>query len=730
MQENKWISYCKNVLWILNPFLVVIAYFHEKINFNLYFQWLGKMHPMVLHFPIVLGCIIGSYLLFTKNINKHIALLQLGSIVNAFLASIVAILGVFLSQQDAYDTQIIFWHQWGGISIAYFSWVGMYLIENNGLFHHTYRFRMFFAIIYLAVIFIFTHKGAQLTHGVRVLSWPENKAVSSITIQKINLDSNATVYERAIGPILQQKCVSCHGPEKIKGNLLLNTPENILKGGKDGHILMAQNGKESLLIQRIHLPLTDEKHMPPDGKTPLTTEELLILTRWIQAGGNLQLKMSEIAKTDSLFMMVNQYQPKLGNQANNVKGGDRNETNNKEFPDLKQYNSNYCTTNYIYNGSSDIEVSFYQSKFYTHDNLQKLLPIKDQIISLSMQNMPLKEEDIAFIAQLTHLKKLNLNYTFLKINQLSPLQNLKELNSISICGFNYDEKALTSFLQKAPIEKVQLWSNGLTSSQANSLVQQFPKIHFTIGDNLENELIKITNPIIQQDSSIIVNHLDVNIKHFLKGTNIRYTIDGSEPDSLRSPLFSKPLRFSANTTLKAKAFKPGWISSDIVQKTFYKSEIHPDTIYFITAPDKKYPGSGAKTLIDYELGEQNFSNGKWIAYRDTTMVFVIGFKQNKKLNEAHFNAFIDNAAYIFPILSIKVEGSNDGKQFSKINEVKFPSLEKGDMTRENKSFSCPITSNDPYKFYRFTLLNLKRLPEWHPGKRTHAWIFVDELFLN
>jgi hypothetical protein len=347
-----------------------------------------------------------------------------------------------------------------------------------------------------------------------------------------------------------------------------------------------------------------------------------------------------------------------------------------------------------------------------------------------MQNMPLKDEDILFIATLSHLKKLNLNYTSLKINQLGPLQNLKELKTISICGLPYDEIALQKFLQNASFEKVQLWSSNLTREQSNRFIQQFPKIQFTIGDNLENELIKITNPIIQQDSSIIATHLDVAVKHFLKGTNIRYTTDGSDPDSIRSPLFTKPLRFNSNTTLKVKAFKPGWISSDVVQKTFYKSEIHPDTIYFITPPDKKYPGSGAKTLIDYELGEQNFSNGKWIAYRDTTMIFVIGFKQNKKLNEAHFNAFIDNAAYIFPILSIKVEGSNDGKQFSKINEVKFPSLEKGDMTRENKSFSCPITTNNAFKFYRFTLLNLKKLPEWHPGKRTHAWIFVDELFLN
>ena len=390
MQENKWMSYCKNVLWILNPFLIVVAYYQEKINFNFYFQWLGKMHPMVLHFPIVLGYILSGYLLFTKKLNKHFDLVQIGSIVNAFLASIVAILGVFLAKQDTYDAQIIFWHQWGGISIAYLSWILVYMIENNGLFHNHYRFRIFFALVYVFVITFFTHKGAQLTHGTKVLSWPENKKLPSMTIQNIKLDSNATLYERAIGPIFQQKCVSCHGPEKSKGNLLLNTTENILKGGKEGNILIAQNGKEALLFQRIHLPLTDEKHMPPDGKTSLTPEELLIITRWIEAGGNLQLKMKEIEKTDSLFIVANQYRPSIGS-TNHIDKGNGNKNNESNFPDLKQYNSNYCTANYTYNGSSDIEVSFYQSKFYSHDNLQKLLPIKDQIISLSMQNMPLKE---------------------------------------------------------------------------------------------------------------------------------------------------------------------------------------------------------------------------------------------------------------------------------------------------------------------------------------------------
>ena len=74
--------------------------------------------------------------------------------------------------------------------------------------------------------------------------------------------------------------------------------------------------------------------------------------------------------------------------------------------------------------------------------------------------------------------------------------------------------------------------------------------------------------------------------------------------------------------------------------------------------------------------------------------------------------------------------SNTWKEFKKLNEARFPSLKETDVVRENKSFSCSIPAGPAYKYYRFTLLNLKKLPTWHPGKGTPGWIFVDELFLN
>ena len=698
-------------VWFLNPLLLLLAIYSETSKTNDVLLWFGKLHPLVLHFPIVIGIAIVIYFIFFQNKALEENTEKFILVGNALMASMVALLGLFLSKQDAYDTNTLNLHKWGGLSIAFISWLLIY-IKNIAT-----NYKKIIALVYLLVLLFFTHQGALLTHGENALSIPTAAVVAE---EVKTVDSSLSVYEKAIAPILTQKCVSCHGPDKVKGKLQLQSPELIIKGGKDGNILTSFHNGEALLLQRIHLPNADEKHMPPDGKLQLTLEELTLLTKWVKAGGNFTKKISELAKNDSLAILAMAY------KAPAKSSGDKKNT----APDLKEYNSSYLTVNYLFNGSEEIEVNFFQGSFYKIEQLKNLEKIKDKIVSLNMQGMPVTKEDLASIVQFTHLKKLNLNYTKLALADLQPLKNIPSLINLSICGIEVNQNSLTTLLDKSPFTEIHIWTNHSNEKEFEQLTAKNKKVKIIIGDNLDTEIIKLTSPIIEQDSSIIVTSLDVGVKHFLKGTVVRYTIDGTEPDSLSSPIYSKKLHFTKNTVLKTKAFKPGWLSSDIVQKTFYKSDIHPDTIYFVTNPDKKYPGSGAKTLTDYELGEQNFSNGKWLAYRDTTMKFVIGFKQARPLQEAHFNAFVDNGAYIFPILSIMIEGSNDGKQFKKLNEAKFPSLKETEVVRENKSFSCSIPAGAAYKYYRFTLLNLKKLPKWHPGKGTPAWIFVDELFLN
>jgi mono/diheme cytochrome c family protein len=370
---------------------------------------------LVLHFPIVIGIAIVIYFIFFQNKQLAENTEKLVLVGNALMASMVALLGLFLSKQDAYDTDTLNLHKWGGLSIAFISWLLIY-IKNIAT-----SFKKIIALTYLLVLLFFTHQGAILTHGENALSMPVPEVKLAEEVKTV--DSSLTVYEKAIAPILTQKCISCHGPEKMKGQLQLQSPELIIKGGKDGNILNAIQNEEALILQRIHLPNVDEKHMPPIDKLQLTLEELTLLNKWVKAGGNFTKKISELAKTDSLAILAMAYKAP-------TKGSGDNKNN---APDLKQYNSSYLTVNYLFNGSEEIEVNFFQASFYKKEQLANLVKIKDKIVSLNMQGMPVTKEELGIILQFTKLKKLNLNYTKLNLNDLQPLKTITSLNNLSIC---------------------------------------------------------------------------------------------------------------------------------------------------------------------------------------------------------------------------------------------------------------------------------------------------------
>ena len=720
MKSRKVFAFIGNALWILNPFLIFIVVFKENLHLNIGMAWMGKFHPLLLHFPIVLSIVIALYLIFTpagkitKNIEQPILL------INALMAVLVAITGLFLSKENSYADDLLTQHQWGGVAIALCSWALVIINHHYQPFQENKNQRITIGLFLLILVIVFTHKGAQLTHGVDAISMPETTNTTADTTKLKVLDSTASVYEKAVEPILLDKCVGCHGPKKVKGNLLLDSKEHILKGGKHGSVLDLSG--TSSIIERIHLPIAEEKHMPPDGKPQLTPAELKILNDWISAGGDFNKKMLELNKADSLYILANNYQASVEKNKNKANAG----------PDISEYNTNYCNVHYVYPGSTLIEVNFFQGSFYNREQLKKLDKIKEQIISLNMQSMPLQQEDVSIIASFKQIEKLNLNYTGLNIKAFEAIKSLNKLQSLSIAGIEANANELSNLVKGTSIQNLHVWNTQIKQDQVSIVQSSKKNLLVTVGDNLDNEIIKIINPSIEQDSSIIPAHLDIPIKHVVKGTTIRYTLDGTDPDSLNSPIYKKPIRLFNNTVVKTKAFKQGWISSDIVQRNFYKSTIHPDSIVLLQLPDPKYRASGPKTLFDYELGDKNFGNAKWLGYKDANMEMVIGFNQPTAIKEIYFNALVNLGSYIFPIVSIDVMGSMDGKNYTLISKNNYPGVTDATpkSLNETRGFSCAIGKPAPYKFYKLVATNLKKLPSWHPGKGTPAWIFVDEIFLN
>ncbi|HVR86837.1 MAG TPA: DUF1549 domain-containing protein, partial [Planctomycetota bacterium] len=81
--------------------------------------------------------------------------------------------------------------------------------------------------------------------------------------------------------LLETRCISCHGPEKQKGGLRLDTRDFLLKGGESGPAARAGDPEHSLILQAVRRAAGDLQ-MPP--KESLQPDQIDLLGRWIQAG--------------------------------------------------------------------------------------------------------------------------------------------------------------------------------------------------------------------------------------------------------------------------------------------------------------------------------------------------------------------------------------------------------------------------------------------------------------
>lgn len=113
-------------------------------------------------------------------------------------------------------------------------------------------------------------------------------------------------FEKEIQPILEANCIRCHGPGKVKGNLRLHTKEDMLKGGDIDAAIEPGNAERSLMIERLHLPVTDDERMPQEAD-PLRPEQIALIEEWINAGApwpegvRLKAKKQTIAEEELII---------------------------------------------------------------------------------------------------------------------------------------------------------------------------------------------------------------------------------------------------------------------------------------------------------------------------------------------------------------------------------------------------------------------------------------------
>jgi hypothetical protein len=93
-------------------------------------------------------------------------------------------------------------------------------------------------------------------------------------------EARESFFELRVRPVLVSECLPCHGGEKTKSGLKVDSRESLLQGGDRGPAVVPGNAGASLLIEAIRQ--TDDLKMPPKKRLPAEVVETF--AQWINAG--------------------------------------------------------------------------------------------------------------------------------------------------------------------------------------------------------------------------------------------------------------------------------------------------------------------------------------------------------------------------------------------------------------------------------------------------------------
>lgn len=117
------------------------------------------------------------------------------------------------------------------------------------------------------------------------------------------------LYEREVKPLLQARCLACHGALQQQAELRLDTGGLIRQGGESGPAVISGQPDRSLLLERVG-EQDAALRMPPEGE-PLTAEEIASIRRWIQAGAHSPAQETPEADPSEHWAFVAPQRPTL-----------------------------------------------------------------------------------------------------------------------------------------------------------------------------------------------------------------------------------------------------------------------------------------------------------------------------------------------------------------------------------------------------------------------------------
>lgn len=238
------------------------------------------------------------------------------------------------------------------------------------------------------------------------------------------------------------------------------------------------------------------------------------------------------------------------------------------------------------------------------------------------------------------------------------------------------------------------------------------------------EKFQLAPPMLKFNSTFFSGSTSFEVLFNQPGAEIRYTLNGKEPTA-NDLLYTGPVTITKRAVVKIKAIGNDFLPSETVIAEFIKEGKGVQQIEFST-PNEFYTKAKKDILHDNVGGFANYGGGTWIGYDKDTAEVIITLKKKEKVKSVLINMLQDENSWIFlPEQVTLYYFDSKNNSWLKVNEQVF----QNDKPSAKKCNSYELRSGKKIKADKIKLIFsvLKKIPDWHPGKGKHAWLFVDEI---
>lgn len=296
---------------------------------------------------------------------------------------------------------------------------------------------------------------------------PAAAATPVVKTAAAKLPSN--FFATKIKPMIDSKCVDCHGSTKQKGDLRLDSVAAIKKGA--GHpVVVAGDLELSSFYQRLITPDQEDLMPPPDKGGPLAPNVIAMVKAWIEAGADFG---DGVVATGQPPAVVRP-------------GGVLEEEKSKAVPpppaaivDQLVQGGAVIRAMSANGALLDINLTHYEAGPV---NLADLSPIAKNIMALDLSRTRLKDADLAPLAGMTNLVRLELKRNTITDAGLVHVQGLVELETLNLFDTQVTDAGLAQLAGLKRLQKVFVFNTKVTAGGAAALQKAIPEVVVNLGE--------------------------------------------------------------------------------------------------------------------------------------------------------------------------------------------------------------------------------------------------------